>query len=190
METRKSLSGTVVVNFGWDAYPRQYSAGLIAGLMSKGMTSVDCDASAIFCGKDGKPISLEIDQCCVYYKNGTMFNSAVVHSGDNQTGDKLYDETITINLDKIPSTICEIILTLDLLKEKKKTGFGKIQNAFIKLIDMETNEELQTNSIVGLGAGTNLIIAGRIIRKDRGWVYKEAKECYEVNSINQLLCTL
>lgn len=189
MEKEYKLEGKIALKFGWDAYPRQYSGGLIAGLQSKNDTSVDCDASAIFCGQDGKPISKEIEKCCVNYSNLSMFNSAVVHSGDNQTGDKLYDEVITIDLDSIPSSISTIMLTLDVFKEKKK-GFGKIQHAFLKVKDADTGSDIDTNNIVGLGGGTKLVVAGKICRIGNGWCYKRTQDCYSIDSMDQFLMSL
>ena len=189
MENGCKLSGRIALNFGWDAYPHQYSGGLIGGLLSKNSTSVDCDASAVFCGQDGRLISKEIEQCCVNYTYLSMFGSAVIHSGDNQTGDRLYDEVITIDLDHIPSSISIILLALDVFKEKKK-GYGKIQHAFLKVKDADTGDDIDTNNIVGLGGGTKLVIAGKICRSNDGWVFIRAQDCYSFDSMEQFLDTI
>lgn len=189
MKTECKVTGKVTINFGWDAYPRQYSGGLISGLLNRTDSSVDCDASAIFCGQDGQPISKEAAQCCVNYSNLSMFDSAVVHSGDNQTGDRLYDEVITMDLDRIPSSVGVILLALDIFKEKKK-GYGKIQHVFLKVKNADTGSDIDTNSIVGLGGGTKLVIAGKLCRAGGGWSFKRAQDCYSVDSMSQFFMAL
>lgn len=77
----------IKVRFGWDAYPRQYSRGLLGRLFNNSIVTVDCDGPAIFCGKDAILISENIDECCVYFKNMEMFDSAAKHCGDNTTGE-------------------------------------------------------------------------------------------------------
>ena len=189
MENERKLSGKITLNFGWDAYPRQYSGGLISGLLNRNDPSVDCDASAIFCGQNGRLIAKEAAQCCVNYSNLSMFDSAVVHSGDNQTGDRLYDEVITMDLDRIPSSVGVILLALDIFKEKKKV-YGKIQHAFLKVKDADTGSDIDTNNIVGLGGGTKLVIAGKLCRAGDGWIFKRAPDCHSVDSMSQFFTTL
>lgn len=137
-----SVSGVVEARFGWNAFPRQHSGGLIGGLFDKEV-SIDCDARTVFCNKDGSPISPRLEDCCLYYGNMTMFDGAAVHQGDNQTGGKGDDEIIMLDLDKLPAQVEQVILTLDLLKEKKRIGTGKIQEAFMRIIDMESGYECE-----------------------------------------------
>ena len=163
------VSGVVEARFGWNAYPKQRSGGLIGGLTSRD-TSIDCDGRAIFCGKDGRPISTDIKDSCVSYDNRVMFSGAVIHSGDNKTGG-VDAECIAFDLPKIPSNINQIILSLDLLKEKKKIGFGKIQEAFLRLYYKGTGEEITEANFSHLSSDTKIVIAGRLIREGDGWCF-------------------
>ena len=72
----------VMVGLGWDEAPR--SGGGLFGLRQP--QPIDCDASVILCGANGKIVSTDIKQCCVYFGNLRHYSGAIVHQGDNLTG--------------------------------------------------------------------------------------------------------
>ena len=72
----------VMVGLGWDEAPR--SGGGLFGLRQP--QPIDCDASVILCGANGKIISTDIKQCCVYFGNLRHYSGAITHQGDNLTG--------------------------------------------------------------------------------------------------------
>ena len=131
----------IEIRFGWDAYPRQRSMGLIGGLLTES-TFVDCDACAVFCDRNRKPISAQRNNICLSYDNDFMFNGAACHRGDNKTGEDFDDEIITLNLNALPVEVETIIFTLDFFKERKKSTIGKIQNTFIRITKGENSEEI------------------------------------------------
>lgn len=182
-------SSKICVKFGWDAFSRQYSGGLISGLLNKPVAT-DCDGSAFFCDKEGRPVAEELSGCCVYYGNLSLFDSAVVHGGDNRTGMDLDDEEISLDLGRIPSEVDRILFTLDMLKEKKRIGTGKIQNAFVRLTDGESGDEICRCHFDGLGMGTKLIAAGVLQRSGDGWIFRFSGEPYAVNSRKEFIETL
>ena len=189
MNSKAVLSGKIEARFGWDAFPRQYSGGLISGLRNSS-TEIDCDAGALLYGDDSKPISPNVCECFLNYAAPDKFDSSLLHHGDNQTGFKEDDEIISIDLPRIPETIKSIFLTLDIFKEKKKIGTGKIQNTFVRIIDTESGEELARNDFNHLGAGTKLVVAGRIIRADRSqWLFEPLTESYSVRNIEEFINT-
>ena len=157
------VSGKVEARFGWNAFPRQRSGGLIGGLFDSD-TAIDCDARAVFCKEGGTPISSRMEECCLYYGNMTMFDGAAVHQGDNQSGGKGDDEIIVLDLNKLPAQVNQVILTLDLLKEKKRIGIGKIQEAFVRVVDQKSGDELAGDDISNLHSGSKMVIVGRIQR--------------------------
>nr|WP_027871651.1 TerD family protein [[Eubacterium] cellulosolvens] len=161
-------SGVIEARFGWSAFPRQYSGGLLGGLASR-HTSVDCDARAFFCGKDGKTVSRELDECCLYYGNMRMFDGAAGHLGDNQVGGSGDDEILRLELNRIPRDIGRIILSIDLLKTKHKVRMGKIQEAFMRITDGESGEELARTEILGLDSSDRLVVTGILTRVDDCW---------------------
>lgn len=191
MNNKIFLSDKIEARFGWDAFPRQYSGGLISGLKNS-TTNIDCDAGVLLCGNDGRPISSDTNECFLNYAVPNMFDSAILHHGDNQTGLKEDDEIISIDLSGVPETVNSIIFTLDLFKEKKKISAGKIQNIFLRIIDAESGEEIIRSDFSHLGPGTKLVTAGRITRTDNErWLFEPLTDAYSVKDIDEfikLLC--
>ena len=77
----------VMVGLGWDeAEQPQQAKGFLASLFGGGsqQQNIDCDASAILCGANGKMKEL------VYYGQLKSSNGSVVHQGDNLTGEGDY----------------------------------------------------------------------------------------------------
>lgn len=190
MNGKAVLSGKIEIRFGWDAFPKQYSGGLIAGLRNPS-TDIDCDAGALLCGDDGKPISSNANECFLNYAVTNLCDSAILHQGDNQTGLDEDDEIISIDLSKIPETVKSIILTLDILKEKKKIGIGKIQNTFARIINAASGEEIARSDFSHLGAATKLVVAGSILRMENGqWLFEPLAEAYSVKNIDEFIRTV
>lgn len=185
------ISGDVEIRFGWDAYPRQYSRGLIGALLDKNKdtTAVDCDGSAIFCDKYGHPISEDIQGCCVNYRNMRMFNSAAIHNGDNTTGDLYDDEIISLNLREIPANVESIVFTLDVFKEKKWMT-GKISNTFLRITVKDSDDELCRCDFCNLGINTKLIVAGKLVRNDDNWFFNSNGGGVQVKSLEEFIVRL
>ena len=187
MKSKVFLSGKIEARFGWDAFPKQYSGGLIYGLRYS-KTGIDCDAGALLCGDNGKPISSNPNECFLNYAISNMFDSAILHHGDNQTGLKSDDEIITIDLLRIPESIKSIILTLDLFKEKKKIGNSKIHNTFVRIVNTEIGGEVARNDFNHLGLGKRLVVVGKIIRIDSNqWLFDPVEESYSVKSFEEFI---
>lgn len=116
------------IGLGWD--PNKYSGGY----------SFDVDASVFMCGAGDKCQSAND---IIFYNNKVGVNNCVVHNGDNLTGEgDGDDEVINVYLDKIPSNIEKIAFTVTIYEaEKRGQCFGQISNAYIRVIDDDTNEE-------------------------------------------------
>lgn len=190
MSNKVVLSGKIEARFGWDVFPRQYSGGLLSGLKKLPM-EIDCDAGAVICGADGKPISSALNECFLNYAENNMFDSAILHHGDERSGLKEDDEIISIDLSRIPEAVKSIVLTLDLFKEKKRIGSGRINNAFVRITDTESGEEIARSDFSYLGAGTKLVAAGRLLRRDKNqWAFEPSEDAYTVKNIEEFIKTL
>ena len=180
------MNEKIEARFNWDAYPRQRAGGMIAGLMSKPIT-IDCDACAVFCDEKGNPISREQEKTCLSYRNGSLFESAATHSGDNTTGEGLDDEVISLDLPSLPSEVSMIILTMDLFKEKKEIGAGKIQNTFLRIVRTRDDTELDRCDFSSLGTDNQLVVCGILRRKGTGWTFAPVKEAFSVEDMNTFI---
>jgi tellurium resistance protein TerD len=199
MVDRKSVhldkSRAVRVGYGWDSYPSQRSFGLIGGLLElRKNRGIDCDGSAIFCGKDGRPISAGTGNSCLFYGNLSLFEGAAVHHGDNKSGiGPGDDEAVTLHLDRLPGEVWRIALTLDLFKEKKQfMSFGRVSQAFIRLSDEESGEELCRCSFQEGKSRDKALLGGWIFRDESGeWFYEPALHTrLKARSLEELLSLL
>ena len=158
----------VMVGLGWDEAPR--GDGLF-GLRQP--QPIDCDASAILCGTNGKIIGSRPNDCCVYFGNLRHSSGAIVHQGDNLTGaGDGDDEQIMVNLQLVPSNIDKIVFVVNIYEARaRKQHFGMIRNAFIRLVDMNTQTEICRFNLSENYAGMTGMVVGEIYRKNEAWKF-------------------
>ena len=120
---------TVMVGLGWDPY--KYS----------GAFDFDLDASAFLVTESGKVSS---DADFVFYNNLKHPSGAVIHMGDNLTGEgEGDDEQVLVDLKKIPANVQKIVFTVTIHDaEARKQNFGQVSNAFIRIVNQADNAEL------------------------------------------------
>ena len=63
----------IMVGLGWDEVEQK------RGWFAPKPQDIDCDASVILCGADGRIISNDIKTCCVYFGNLVHSSGAIVH---------------------------------------------------------------------------------------------------------------
>ena len=162
----------VLVGLGWAEAP-QSSGGFLGSLLGGKSKTIDCDASVILCGANGKLISNDVKQNCVYFGNLRHSSGAIIHQGDNLTGaGDGDDEQILVNLSKIPADVHKLVFVVNLYDAKSKNQhFGMIRNAYIHLADMEkANEICRFNLSENYNEMTGLVV-GEIYRKDGEWKF-------------------
>ena len=110
----------LLVGLGWDT--NRYDGG----------HDVDLDASVFMLGENGKLLR---EEDFVFYNNLNGRDGAVVHTGDNLTGDgDGDDEVIIINFDKIPSEIKKLAVCVTIHDaEARRQNFGQVSNAYIRI---------------------------------------------------------
>lgn len=123
---RISLDKTMklaLVGLGWDT--NRYDGGY----------DFDLDASAFLLGENGK---LQRDEDFVFYNNLEGRNGAVVHTGDNRTGEgEGDDEVIMIDFTKLPDDIKKIAICVTIHEaEKRGQNFGQVSNAYIRIVKL------------------------------------------------------
>ena len=120
----------VLVGLGWDA-------------RSTDGKDFDLDASCFLVTAEGK---CRDDRDVVFYQPANLkhFEGAVSHTGDNKTGTgDGDDESIKVQLDKVNAAIARLVFVVSIYEapERKQT-FGMVNNAFIRLVNEETGEEV------------------------------------------------
>ena len=119
----------VVVGLGWDV--NAFDTG----------GDFDLDAAAFLLTDSGR-VSRPED--FVFYGNLKHPSGSVEHLGDNLTGaGDGDDEQIRINLTAVPANITRIAFTVTIYDaESRRQNFGQISNAFIRIYNEDTREEM------------------------------------------------
>jgi tellurium resistance protein TerD len=118
-----------VIGLGWDT--NKYSSGY----------SYDLDASAFLVDGNDR---CQNDHDFIFYNNLEHPSGAVVHTGDNLTGEgDGDDEQIIVDFSKIPANVQKIGIAVTIHDaEARNQNFGQVSNAFVRLADEATGEEL------------------------------------------------
>ena len=119
----------VLVGLGWDT--NKYDGG----------ADFDLDAAVFLLGDSGKVNS---DADFVFYGNLKHASGAVEHLGDNLTGaGDGDDEQIKVDLAAVPANVSKIDFTVTIYDaEARRQNFGQVSNAFIRIVNEATGEEL------------------------------------------------
>ncbi len=158
----------VMVGLGWDEVQKKRR------LFSKQEEEdIDCDASAILCGANGKIIPGNVESHCVYFGNLTHSSGAIVHQGDNLTGaGEGDDEQIMVNLPQVPLNIAKIVFVVNIYDASvRHQHFGMIKNAFIRLVDLDTNTEICRYDLSSNYDNMTGLVVGEIYRRDNEWKF-------------------
>lgn len=116
----------LLVGLGWDVNANSGAA-------------FDLDASAIMLNAEGKVAD---QKNVIYY--GNKVGTGIKHTGDNLTGaGDGDDEQILVDLDAIPSDVEKVVFTVNIYQAtSRRQNFGMVSNAFIRVANNETNEEV------------------------------------------------
>ena len=101
----------------------------------------DLDAAAFLLADTGK---ITKSEDFVFYGNLTHPSGSVKHLGDNRTGaGEGDDEQIKVDLSAVPADITKIAFTATIYEaEQRNQNFGQVSNAFIRIYNEETGEEM------------------------------------------------
>ncbi|MFV8346194.1 TerD family protein [Flavobacterium sp. ZB4P13] len=146
------------VGLGWDSNSSSTGEGF------------DLDASVFLVGANGK---LPNDNHFVYYNNLKSPDQAVIHTGDNLTGDgDGDDEKIQIDLSKIASEVSEISFVVTIHHaDTRRQNFGQIRNSFIRILD-QSNVELVKYELDEDFSIETAVEFGRIYKRNDEWKFE------------------
>lgn len=181
VELRKNNGGAlrrVMVGLGWDEV--QQSRGLFAPKPQ----DIDCDASAFLCVNGHLSDVKDI----VYFGNLNHFSGCVRHMGDNLTGaGDGDDEQIMVDLAALPSQYDRIIVVVNIYQAaQRRQHFGMIRNAFIRICDAETNQELLKYNLSENYSGMTAMVFGELYRYNGAWKFNAIGQATQDNSVGDL----
>ncbi|MGP1407692.1 TerD family protein [Selenomonas sp.] len=157
------------IGLGWDPVKQEKKGGLFGSIFGGSAPDIDCDASVIVC-KGGR---LSGKNDIVYFGNLKHSSGAIVHTGDNLTGDgEGDDEQILVDLTAVPADYDKLVFVVNIYDcESRKQDFGMIANAFIRICDERTGEEFCRYNLSESYAGMTAMIFGEIYRHNGEWKF-------------------
>lgn len=189
VDLTKGKSGLtkLMVGLGWDEAKKPSSGGFLSGLFGGGGNhNIDCDASVLMLGADGK---LSSKQNIVYFGNLTSPCGSVKHMGDNLTGaGDGDDEQIFVDISKVPANIHKLLFVVNIYDcVKRKQDFGQIQNAFIRVVDHSRNQELIKFNLSENYSGLTALVVGEVYRYNNEWKFAAIGEGTKDTGLGELI---
>ena len=156
----RSKLSSIMVGLGWD----------VNRLKLPGTADFDLDASAFLLGSNGKCVS---DQDFVFYGNLEHGSGSVKHMGDNLTGEgDGDDEQIMVDLSMVPANIEKIAFTVTIYDAVKRgQNFGQVSNAFIRIVDYATGEEILRYDLAEDFSIETAVVVGELYRYNGEWKF-------------------
>mgnify|MGYP002520496135 CR=1 FL=1 len=118
-----------VIGLGWDT--NKYCGG----------HAFDLDSSVFLVGSNGRT---NHDEDFIFYNNLESRNKAVIHAGDNRTGEgDGDDEQIILEFDKMPQDVDRMAVAVTIHEAMERgQNFGQVSNAYVRVLDEATGTEL------------------------------------------------
>ncbi|MDJ0724490.1 MAG: TerD family protein [Prochloraceae cyanobacterium] len=130
----------------------------------------DLDLSVFLVGADQKLIT---EKHFIFYNNLTSPDpdKSVQLMGDNRTGEgEGDDEALIADFRKIPPDVNKMVVSVTIYEaEKRKQNFGQVSNAYVRLVNVETQEEVLRYDLAEDFSIETAIIMAEFYRKDGEW---------------------
>lgn len=154
----------VLVGLGWDARATDGA-------------DFDLDASAFLLGANDK---VRGEQDFIFYNQTRSPEGSVEHTGDNRTGaGDGDDEAVKIELTKVPAEVQKIAITVTIHDaEKRGQNFGQVQNAFIRVVNDQSNVEIVRFDLNEDYSTETAMIFGELYRHNGEWKFRAVGQGY------------
>jgi tellurium resistance protein TerD len=145
----------ILIGLGWDVRPG---------------SNVDLDAVCFMLGGNKKLID---DSYFVFYNNLRSGDKSVEHTGDNRTGvGEGDDEMILVNLAQVNPQVEEMLFVVTINDAfTKNHNFGLLENAFIRIVNVETNEEILRYNLDVEYAEATEVEFGKLVKDGSDWKF-------------------
>lgn len=154
----------VLIGLGWDA---RATDGV----------DFDLDASAFLLAENDK-VRAETD--FIFYNQTRSPEGSVEHTGDNRTGaGDGDDEAVKIDLAKVPAEVQKIAITVTIHDAASRgQNFGQVQNAFIRVVNDQTNVEIVRFDLNEDYSTETAMIFGELYRHNGEWKFRAVGQGY------------
>lgn len=137
----------------------------------------DLDASVFLLGANGK---VPNNNYFIFYNQLTSPDGSVTHTGDNLTGEgEGDDESLKVTLSKVPAQIEKIVFTVTIHDALvRRQSFGQVQNAFIRIVDEVTGNEVIRFDLTEDFHSETSVVAGELYRHGEEWRFNAVGQGY------------
>jgi tellurium resistance protein TerD len=155
-ENLKALKFTI--GLGWD------TNSSISG------QDFDLDASVFMLGENKKLLA---DDYFVFYNNLTSPDGALIHTGDNLTGEgDGDDESINVDLSVVNPMVNELCVVVTIHEaDARRQNFGQVKNSFVRIVDTN-GEEIMKYELEEDFSIETAVEFGRIYRRNGEWKFE------------------
>lgn len=174
----------VMCGLGWDI--AQKSGGGFLGIFGS-TPDYDLDASVICLNEQGK-VANKSD--VVYFGNLRHPSGAIVHLGDNLTGEgEGDDEQVIVDLPIIPAYISRLVFVVNIYNcLSRQQDFGQVQNAFVRLVNTATHKEIARYNLSGREyQGKTGIVVAEVYRHSNDWKMAAIGDGISANGLEDLV---
>ena len=128
----------------------------------------DLDVSVFLLTNGDKVIS---DEHFIFYNNLTSPCGAVVHQRDNRVGGD--GEEVLIDLGKLSHKVEKIVFVVTIHDaEARNQNFGKVNNAFISIVDEGKNKEMARYELNKDASASSSVNFGELFKEKMSWNFK------------------
>ena len=154
----------ILIGLGWDERATDGAA-------------FDLDASAFLLTATGK---VRGDHDFIFYNQLKSQDSSVEHTGDNRSGQgDGDDETLLVDLSKVSPEIEKIAITVTIHDAQARgQNFGQVQNAFIRVVNDQTNVEIVRFDLNEDYSTETAMIFGELYRHNGEWKFRAVGQGY------------
>ena len=154
----------ILIGLGWEA-------------RSSDGADFDLDASAFMLGAGNKVVD---EQGFVFYNNLQSPDGSVAHTGDDRVGGGGGDdEAITVELDRVSSSVHSIAITVTIHDaDGRRQNFGQVRNAFIRIVNDETGNEVARYDLTEDYSTETAMIFGEVYRHGGEWKFRAVGQGY------------
>ncbi len=154
----------VMLGLGWDA-------------RSSDGVDFDLDASIFMVTESGR---VRTDSDFIFYGQLRSACGSIEHTGDNRTGEgDGDDEALNIKLDQVPAAVVRLVVAVTIHEaQARKQNFGMVRDAFIRLVNGETNIEITRFDLSEDSSTETAMVFGEVYRYGSEWKFKAVGQGY------------
>lgn len=156
-----SALDNILVGLGWD--------------MTNNSNPCDLDVEVFMLDSNDRIVG---DDWFVFYNQLASPDGSVLHSGDNRTGMGTGDdEVINVQLSRVDQRVNKLLFIVTINEAKEKGhNFGQMQNAYIRIVDKSSNNELVRFNLTDYYTNVISMMVGEIYRHNSEWKFNPVGE--------------